>query len=66
MNDVDFPVADVLDGIEAAKEAGLGRDAKGGFSGLKINMVVKKSTNLSEIIPMARHFRGTGITLRFI
>ena len=66
MNDVDFPVADVLDGIEAAKEAGLGQDAKGGFSGLKINMVVKKSTNLSEIIPMARHFRGSGITLRFI
>jgi cyclic pyranopterin phosphate synthase len=66
MNDVDFPVADVLDGIEAAKEAGLGRDAKGNFSGLKINMVVKKSTNLGEIIPMARHFRGSGITLRFI
>jgi len=66
MNDVDFPVADVLDGIEAAKEAGLGLDATGGFSGLKINMVVKKSTNLGEIIPMARHFRGSGITLRFI
>ena len=66
MNDVDFPVADVLDGIEAAKEVGLGRDAKGGFSGLKINMVVKKSTNLGEIIPMARHFRGSGLTLRFI
>ena len=66
MNDVDFPVADVLDGIEAAKQAGLGLDAKGNFSGLKVNMVVKKSTNLSEIIPMARHFRGTGITLRFI
>jgi cyclic pyranopterin phosphate synthase len=66
MNDVDFPVADVLDGIEAAKEVGLGQDAKGGFSGLKINMVVKKSTNLGEILPMARHFRGSGITLRFI
>ena len=66
MNDVDFPVADVLDGIEAAKEAGLGLDAHGRFSGLKINMVVKRSTNLHEIIPMARHFRGTGITLRFI
>ena len=66
MNDVDFPVADVLDGIEAAKEAGLGLDDREGFSGLKINMVVKKSTNLSEIIPMARHFRGSGITLRFI
>mgnify|MGYP003337783925 FL=1 len=66
MNDVDFPVADVLDGIEAAKEAGLGLDAHGRFSGLKINMVVKRSTNLQEIIPLARHFRGTGITLRFI
>jgi len=66
MNDVDFPVADVLDGIEAAKEAGLGLDTQGNFSGLKINMVVKKSTNLGEIIPMARHFRGSGITLRFI
>jgi cyclic pyranopterin phosphate synthase len=66
MNDVDFPVVDVLDGIEAAKEAGLGLDAHGRFSGLKINMVVKRSTNLHEIIPMARHFRGTGITLRFI
>ncbi len=66
MNDVDFPVADVLDGIEAAKEAGLGLDKHGQFSGLKINMVVKKSTNLGEIIPMARHFRGSGITLRFI
>jgi cyclic pyranopterin phosphate synthase len=66
MNDVDFPVADVLDGIEAVKEAGLGLDKHGQFSGLKINMVVKKSTNLGEIIPMARHFRGSGITLRFI
>ena len=66
MNDVDFPVADVLDGIKAAQEAGLGLDAQGRFSGLKINMVVKRSTNLQEIIPMARHFRGTGITLRFI
>ena len=54
------------DGIKAAQEAGLGLDAQGRFSGLKINMVVKRSTNLHEIIPMARHFRGTGITLRFI
>ena len=58
MNDVDFPVADVLDGIEAAKEAGLGP--------IKINMVVKRGTNEHEILPMARHFRGSGMVLRFI
>ena len=58
MNDVDFPVTDVLDGIAAAQEAG--------FTDLKINMVVKKGTNDQEIIAMARHFKGTGITLRFI
>ncbi|MBU6465176.1 MAG: GTP 3',8-cyclase MoaA [Burkholderiales bacterium] len=58
MNDVDFPVAEVLAGIDAAREAGL--------SGLKVNMVVKRGTNEHEILPMARHFRGTGITLRFI
>jgi len=66
MNDVDFPVADVLDGIAAAKEAGLGLDANGLFSGLKVNMVVKRRTNVDQILPMARHFRGSGITLRFI
>lgn len=58
MNDVDFPVADVLDGIEAAREAGL--------TDIKVNMVVKRSTNIDQILPMARHFRGTGVTLRFI
>ena len=58
MNDVDFPVADVLAGIEAAQAAGL--------SSIKVNMVVKRGTNEQEIVPMARHFRGTGITLRFI
>ena len=66
MNDVDFPVADVLDGIEAARAAGLGLDAHGRFSGLKSNMVVKRTTNLDQILPMARHFRGSGMTLRFI
>ena len=66
MNDVDFPVADVLEGLEAARSAGLGRDASGGLSGLKVNMVVKRGTNDQEILPMARHFKGTGITLRFI
>ncbi|CAB5705089.1 GTP 3',8-cyclase MoaA [Comamonas aquatica] len=58
MNDVDFPVSDVLDGIEAARTAGL--------SHIKVNMVVKRSTNVDQILPMARHFRGTGVTLRFI
>jgi len=58
MNDVDFPVTDVLNGIEAAQAAGL-RD-------IKVNMVVKRGTNEQEIIPMARQFKGTGITLRFI
>jgi len=58
MNDVDFPVAEVLEGIAAAREAGLGP--------VKVNMVVKRGTNEREIVPMARHFRGTGIVLRFI
>jgi cyclic pyranopterin phosphate synthase len=58
MNDVDFPVTDVLDGIAAAQESG--------FTNLKVNMVVKKGTNDQEIIAMAKHFKGSGITLRFI
>jgi cyclic pyranopterin phosphate synthase len=58
MNDVDFPVADVLRGIEAARDAGLGP--------IKVNMVVKRGTNEHEILPMARHFKGSGIVLRFI
>jgi len=66
MNDVDFPVADVLAGIEAARQAGLGLDKHGNHSGIKINMVVKRGTNADQILPMARHFRGTGMVLRFI
>ena len=58
MNDVDFPVQDVLDGIEAARASGLGP--------IKVNMVVKRGTNDNQILPMARHFKGTGIVLRFI
>jgi cyclic pyranopterin phosphate synthase len=58
MNDVDFPVGDVLTGIEAAQAAGLGP--------IKINMVVKRGTNEAQILPMARHFKGSGIVLRFI
>lgn len=66
MNDVDFPVAEVLEGIDAARAVCLGVDAQGRPSGLKINMVVKRTTNVDQILPMARHFRGTGMTLRFI
>ncbi|MEY4748896.1 MAG: 3,8-cyclase MoaA [Pseudomonadota bacterium] len=61
MNDVDFPVADVLAGIEQAHAVGLGP--------IKVNMVVKRGTNDQEILPMARHFRdayGGAIKLRFI
>jgi GTP 3',8-cyclase len=58
MNDVDFPVADVLAGIDAARDAGLGP--------IKINMVVKRGTNDHEILAMARRFKGTGFVLRFI
>ncbi|MFH7043162.1 GTP 3',8-cyclase MoaA [Paucibacter sp. JuS9] len=58
MNDVDFPVAEVLEGIAAAEAVGL--------SPIKVNMVVKRGVNEQEILPMARHFHGRGVTLRFI
>ena len=58
MNDVDFPVADVLRGIEVANKVGL--------LPIKINMVVKRGTNDREIVPMASHFRHSGNVLRFI
>jgi cyclic pyranopterin phosphate synthase len=58
MNDVDFPVADVLRGIEEAQRVGL--------APIKVNMVVKRGTNDHQVLPMARHFRHSGIVLRFI
>jgi cyclic pyranopterin phosphate synthase len=58
MNDVDFPVAEVLAGIEAAQAAGL--------APVKVNMVVQRGVNDAQIVPMARHFRGRGVALRFI
>jgi GTP 3',8-cyclase len=58
MNDVDFPVAKVLEGIDAAAAAGL--------APVKINMVVKRGMNEREILPMARRFKGSGHILRFI
>jgi cyclic pyranopterin phosphate synthase len=57
MNDVDFPVARVLEGIEAAAAAGLP---------VKVNAVVKRGLNEHAILPMARYFREAGHTLRFI
>ena len=58
MNDVGFPVARVLEGIEAAAAAGL--------SPVKVNMVVKRGVNDDSIEDMAKHFRGSGHILRFI
>jgi cyclic pyranopterin phosphate synthase len=58
MNDVDFPVARVLEGMDAAEAAGL--------APIKVNMVVKRGLNEQSILPMAHHFRGTGRILRFI
>ena len=58
MNDVDFPVAEVLRGIDAAHAAGLGT--------IKINMVVKRGVNDQEIVPMAKHFKNSPFVLRFI
>jgi cyclic pyranopterin phosphate synthase len=58
MNDVDFPVADVLAGLDAAQSVGLGP--------IKVNMVVQRGVNDHEVERMAAHFRGTGMVLRFI
>ena len=58
MNDVDFPVERVLEGIAAAQDAGLGA--------IKVNMVVKRGTNDHDIVAMARHFKGSGHVVRFI
>ena len=58
MNDVDFPVARVLEGIEAAHQAGL--------TPLKINVVVKRGINEHAVVPLARHFRDSGHIVRFI
>jgi len=57
LNDVDFPVDRVLEGIEAASAAGLP---------VKVNAVVKRGANEDEIVPMAAFFRKRGHTLRFI
>ncbi|NNF65364.1 MAG: GTP 3',8-cyclase MoaA [Acidimicrobiia bacterium] len=58
MNDVDYPVAKVLEGIEAAADAGLGP--------IKINAVIKRGVNGHAPLAMARHFKGSGHIVRFI
>jgi cyclic pyranopterin phosphate synthase len=57
MNDVDFPVARVLGGIDAAAAVGLP---------VKVNVVVKRGLNESSVLDIARRFKGTGHTVRFI
>lgn len=58
MNDAEFPVAQVLEGIDAAERAGLGP--------IKINAMVQRGVNEDAIVDLARHFKGTGHVLRFI
>jgi cyclic pyranopterin phosphate synthase len=58
MNDVGFPVARVLAGVDAAAAAGL--------APVKVNMVVRRGLNEDSILPMARYFRDRGHVLRFI
>ncbi|HET8694530.1 MAG TPA: GTP 3',8-cyclase MoaA [Aquabacterium sp.] len=58
MSDTDWDVSTILDGIEAAQKVGL--------APIKVNAVIQRGVNESQILPLARHFRGTGIELRFI
>jgi cyclic pyranopterin phosphate synthase len=58
MNGVDFPVAQVLDGIAAARRVGL--------APVKVNTVIERGVNESQIIPLVKHFRYSGVQLRFI
>jgi cyclic pyranopterin phosphate synthase len=58
MNGVEFPVAKVLDGIDAARDVG--------FGPIKVNMVVRRGINESSVVPMARWARAEGHVLRFI
>lgn len=58
MNDVEFPVEKILEGIKTAERYGL--------TPIKVNMVVKREVNEDSILPMAEHFRGSGHILRFI
>jgi cyclic pyranopterin phosphate synthase len=58
MNDVDFPLARVLEAIDNAADAGL--------RPVKVDVVLKRGVNDGEIVPLARRFRGSGHIVRFI
>ncbi len=58
MNDADFPVSRVLEGIDVALAAGL--------APVKVNAVVHRGVNDHTLVDLARHFRGTGVVVRFI
>jgi len=58
MNDADFSVAQVLTGIETAQRAG--------FTDIKVNAVIQRGVNEHALLDLTRHFRGTGIIVRFI
>jgi GTP 3',8-cyclase len=57
LNDVDFSVERVLEGIDAASAAGLP---------VKVNAVIKRGVNDDQVVPLAAFFRERGHTLRFI
>ena len=58
INDADYPVARVLEGVEAAAAAGM--------APIKINMVVKRGVNDAHVLAMAERWRGSGHIVRFI
>jgi cyclic pyranopterin phosphate synthase len=58
LNDMNVPVSVVLEGIAAAEAAGL--------TPIKINTVIQRGVNEKDILPIVRHFRGTGHIVRFI
>jgi len=58
MSDTRYNVTDVLAGVQAAQEAG--------FERIKVNAVIKRGVNETQILPLVEHFRHTGITMRFI
>ncbi len=58
MNDADFTVAQVLEGIEATRRAG--------FDSIKVNAVIQRGVNEHAVLALAEHFRGSGVILRFI
>jgi GTP 3',8-cyclase len=58
LSDVALPLSRVLEGLEAARQAG--------FERIKLNAVVKRGVNDHEVVPLARFARRHGYTMRFI